>query len=228
MVDFNTIKYFIVCRDLMRGLCVKTMKLKGGEGEKVFWNAEGSKYAIIQDKKVTVTDINSGEELFVWTNEQRLHHIQFALIKNGNGEQIEVVLAAGEDKMVYVLSADEKKCIKTLDISAKSRIKDFRVVNDGESLQFLITCTSDGTINVTSFEGILLNKDTTLLMESVAEYSTGCRLVCMDIVNLTKMGMKEKRIRITEEVQSEVESEFEMPKTEKVTISFEGDVPEIE
>lgn len=199
------------------------MKLKHA-ADKVIWNQSGTRYATCADKHIIITDIDTGEELFKHEAGQRIHAIAFTTLKNADDSITEVLVTAGEDKLIHIIDVDAKKYLKSICINAQTRIKDFSIAVDGDRT-FLITCTSDGVINVANIASIL--REEFEILESIAEFSTGCRLVCLKVVNLTKMGeVKEKKSKIVEELQSEVESEYEIPKSERVTIEYETEAKE--
>ena len=174
----------------------------------VVWSTTGDYFAITGKDSVEVWSTRQAE--VVATKKCEARPTALCWISDSD-----VLVGMENGKMLFFNWEDESDEVTLCEIY-DSRIKSMKYI-DG----FLATCSSSGELNLWK---IIVNEK--VEMEMIGGIDVGCRLICLDIVDLAKAGI-ECEIK-DEEVEEEKKTQVRQLKTSgTVTVEIDEDEPEV-
>lgn len=146
----------------------------------VEWSRTGEYFAITGDKSVEVWSTENAEVVASQKCEARPSAVCWI-------SDSDVLVGMENGKMLFFNTEDDTAEAKVIEMY-ETRIKAMKYVEG-----FLATCSSSGELNLWK-----ITTDDQVEMEMICGIDVGCRLICLDIVDLTKDG-----------IESEIKDEFE-------------------
>lgn len=148
----------------------------------VEWSSTGEYFAITGDKSVEVWSTENAEVVATQKCEARPSALCWI-------SDSDVLVGMEDGKMLFFNWEDDTEEAKVIEMY-ETRVKAMKYV-DG----FLATCSSSGELNLWK-----IITEEHVEMEMLCGIDVGCRLICLDIVELTKAGIE---LEIKDEVEEE-------------------------
>ncbi|KAG0167576.1 hypothetical protein DFQ28_011592 [Apophysomyces sp. BC1034] len=167
----------VIVWNLMTARKASVNKLGRDEGLVVQWNNDGSKYAIMFDRKINIYNVSDAKVAL--TIEHRSRFLCMKYYYSSKTEK-EYIITGSEDKIARIWDPTSGDCVAEL-TGHKLRVKTMSLIKSNpsadHSISVLITASSDGVIKCWDVEEAIAmeNKEE---IKPLGEYNTKSRITC--------------------------------------------------
>ncbi|KAF7726718.1 hypothetical protein EC973_008492 [Apophysomyces ossiformis] len=170
----------VIVWNLMTARKASVNKLGKDEGLVVHWNKDGSKYAIMFDRKVNIYNVSDAK--VAQTIEHRSRFLCMKYYHSSKTDK-EYVVTGSEDKIIRIWDSTSGECIAELK-GHKLRVKTMALiessVSEDDSRSVLITASSDGVIKCWDLEDVITTENKEEITP-LGEYNTKSRVTCCTV-----------------------------------------------
>lgn len=218
------------------------MKLGKTLPERVQWDQQGTRYAVLFSDRIDITDLQNTNASLTMTaskHKQKFLDMAFATV---DGEQ-QILIAACEDGRLRIYNLDDGfeeaermnhviQPVGTI-IAHGTRIRAVQVI-DTVGQFVVVTASSNGEIRIWSelavMEAMQMDGGEETKGKPIGTYNTGSRLTCMTVQNLTGGvdGVADEEVSEAEQDDEEGSADEDGTEYESQESDFEEELTEIE
>ncbi|OAD78482.1 hypothetical protein PHYBLDRAFT_62755 [Phycomyces blakesleeanus NRRL 1555(-)] len=171
----------VILWNLMSAKKASMTKLYRDEGLVVLWNTDGTKYAIMFDRKINVYNVSDAQVMTTIEHKSKFLCMRYF----ESSDKKEYIISGHEDKTIRIWEAETGKCVVEI-VGHKFRIKTMETVkskpsSESEPVTVLITASSDGVIKCWDVEAAIAAAESPEDITPLGEYNTKSRITCCTV-----------------------------------------------